>query len=300
MATEVAVSTGALSPQALLSPSPEVPLRLATYVDSLDAARPRVELGGVHIDQIDLVAAVERIEQFARSGQPHQVVTVNLDFLSISEHNPDFRATLNAADLAVADGMPLVWLSRLRGQPVPERVAGVELVTESCRLAAELDRGIFLLGAGPGVADAAGRRLQSIYPNLKVAGSYSPPLGPLTRRENQRIVDMIRLSGADFLFVALGAPRQDLWIRENQAQLQMPVAMGVGCVLDLLAGTVSRAPLWMQRSGLEWAYRLTHEPQRLWRRYLVNDLPMLARLVLAGPKDVGPKGDPSEALAVSS
>jgi N-acetylglucosaminyldiphosphoundecaprenol N-acetyl-beta-D-mannosaminyltransferase len=295
MATEVAVSTGSLSPHALLGPSPEASVRRAAYSDGVDAARSRVELGGVLVDQIDLMGAVERIAQFVRSGEPHQVVTVNLDFLSIAERNPEFRATLNAADLAVADGMPLVWLSRLRGQPVAERVAGVELVTESCRLAAQRDRGIFLLGAGPGVADAAGRRLQTIYPTLKVAGTYSPPVGPLTRREDQRIVDMIRLSGAEFLFVALGAPRQDQWIREHQTQLQMPVAMGVGCVLDLLAGTVSRAPLWMQRAGLEWAFRLIHEPQRLWRRYLVNDLPMLARLALAGPSD-----DAAEALAASS
>ena len=134
-----------------------------------------------------------------------------------------------------------------------------------------------------------------MYPGLRIAGTYSPPVGPLGPRENQRIVDVIRDSGADFLFVALGAPRQDLWIREHQSQLQMPVAMGVGCVLDLLAGTVSRAPLWMQRTGLEWAFRLSHEPQRLWHRYLVNDLPMLARLVW-----VGPNGGAPDALAVPS
>ncbi|HLZ31284.1 MAG TPA: WecB/TagA/CpsF family glycosyltransferase [Chloroflexota bacterium] len=257
-----------------------------------------MDLGGVLIDQIDLAGAVERIHHFARSGQPHQVVTVNLDFLSIAERDPEFRTTLNVADLAVADGMPLVWLSRMRGQPVPERVAGVELVTESCRLAAELGQGVFLLGAAPGVADAAGCKLQALYPDLRIAGAYSPPIGPLSRRENQRIVDMVRLSKAAFLFVALGAPRQDLWIREHQPQLQMPVAMGVGCVLDLLAGATSRAPRWMQRAGLEWAYRLSREPQRLWRRYLVNDLPMLARLVFAEPKHE--PVEPTEALAVSS
>lgn len=270
--------------------------KLAEYADSIESPRSRVEVGGVLVDRINLESAVERIDQFVRSGQPHQVVTVNLDFLSISARDPDFRTTLNAADLAVADGMPLVWLSRLRGQPVPERVAGVELVMESCRLAAQLDRGVFLLGGGPGVAKAAGRRLQAIYPGLRIAGAYSPPVGQLGRDENQRIVEMVRESGADFLFVALGAPRQDLWIREHQSQLRMPVAMGVGCVLDLLVGSVSRAPLWMQRSGLEWAFRLAHEPQRLWHRYLVNDLPMLARLMWAGPKDARP----AAALAVPS
>ncbi|MGI9146813.1 MAG: WecB/TagA/CpsF family glycosyltransferase [Chloroflexota bacterium] len=297
MATEAVVSTATLSQHALLSPSPEVPPKVAGYAEGGESSRNRVELGGVLIDQVDLAGSVERIGEFARSGQAHQVVTVNLDFLSIAERNHEFRATLNAADLAVADGMPLVWLSRLRGQPLPERVAGVELVIASCRLAAELDRSVFLLGAGPGVAEAAGRRLQSLQPGLRVAGAYSPPIGPLQREENQRIVDMVRLSGADFLFVALGAPRQDVWIREHQAQLQMPIAMGVGCVLDLLAGAVSRAPLWMQRAGLEWAFRLSREPQRLWRRYLVNDLPMLGRLVWAGPSD---SGEPPDAVALTS
>jgi N-acetylglucosaminyldiphosphoundecaprenol N-acetyl-beta-D-mannosaminyltransferase len=294
MATE-AVMPGSLSTHTLLPTSPHALLNLASFSRNDETPRPRLDLGGILVDQIDLTTAVSRIEQFLRSGQPHQVVTVNLDFLSIASRDPEFRATLNSADLAVADGMPLVWLSRLRGQPLAERVAGVELVTESCRLAAEQRRGVFLLGAGPGIAEAAGRRLEGIYPGLRVAGTYSPPVGPLHRRENQRMVQMIREANPDFLFVALGAPRQDLWIREHQHELQVPVAMGVGCVLDLLAGTVKRAPVWMQRTGLEWAFRLVQEPTRLWRRYLVNDLPMLARLALAGQT-----GEPSEALAISS
>jgi N-acetylglucosaminyldiphosphoundecaprenol N-acetyl-beta-D-mannosaminyltransferase len=279
----------------LLTTSPHLLQNLASYPRPDGTPRPRLDLGGTFIDQIDLTAAVERIRQFLRSGQPHQVVTVNLDFLSIAARNPEFQATLNNADLAVADGMPLVWLSRLRGQPLAERVAGVELVTESCRIAAEQGLRVFLLGAGPGVAEAAGKRLQAMYPGLEIAGTYSPPIGSLRQRENDRIVRMIRNASPDFLFVALGAPRQDMWIREHQHQLQVPVAMGVGCVFDLLTGSVKRAPVWMQRRGLEWAFRLVQEPTRLWRRYLVNDLPMLARLALTGPTR-----EPSEALAVSS
>jgi exopolysaccharide biosynthesis WecB/TagA/CpsF family protein len=211
------------------------------------------------------------------------VVTVNLDFLTIADRNPQFEATLNGADLAVADGMPLVWLSRLRGESLCERVAGVELVMESCRVGAELGSKVFLLGAAPGVADAAGQRIEATYPGIQIVGTYSPPIGPLTPQEDRKIVDLVRLAAPDLLFVALGAPRQDLWIREHLAELQVPVAMGVGCVLDLLAGNVRRAPLWMQRSGLEWAFRLVQEPGRLWRRYLLNDLPLLARLTLGGP-----------------
>jgi N-acetylglucosaminyldiphosphoundecaprenol N-acetyl-beta-D-mannosaminyltransferase len=255
--------------------------------ECIDVHRRRIELGGILLDQIDLAGAVERLESFVRSGEPHQVVTVNLDFLSIAERNPLFQETLNSADLAVADGMPLVWLSRLKGAPLEERVAGVELVHESCRLAAELGGSVFLLGAAPGIAEAAGRQLKETYPGLRVAGTYSPAVGQLTPDEDQHIIDMVRAARPDFLFVALGAPRQDLWIRQHLLELRVPVAMGVGCVFDLLAGNVRRAPRWMQRTGLEWAFRLCQEPQRLWRRYLVNDLPMLARLALGAPEVSG-------------
>lgn len=255
----------------------------ATESTAPEIERERVSLGPIYVDYLDHSGAIERIEAFARSGQPHQVVTVNLDFISIANRDAAFRAAINEADLAVADGMPLVWLSRLKGSPLPERVAGVELVMESCRVAADAGAGVFLLGAAPGVAATAGERLQEMCPGLRIAGAYSPPIGGLDAGENDRIVDMVRRAAPEFLFVALGAPRQDLWIRQHQSELQVPVAMGVGCVLDLLAGAVRRAPVWMQRAGLEWAFRLGQEPQRLWRRYLLNDLPMLARLAWTAP-----------------
>jgi N-acetylglucosaminyldiphosphoundecaprenol N-acetyl-beta-D-mannosaminyltransferase len=265
---------------------------VATARRTADAHRPRVELGGVLVDQVDLTSAVEQIDVFVRSGEPHQVVTVNLDFISIAHRDLNFRSTLNCADLAVPDGMPLVWLSRLKRAPLKERVAGVELVSESCRVVAERGGSAFLLGAGPGVAEAAARRLQSMHPGLRIAGTYSPSMGPLGPAENEHIIGLIQMAAPELLFVALGAPRQDLWIREHQPRLQVPVAMGVGCVFDLLAGSVRRAPPWMQRNGLEWAFRLSQEPQRLWRRYLLEDLPMLARLTWSGPT-----AESSEALA---
>ena len=253
--------------------------RPLALVPDQTVARDRVELGGVLIDRVDASEAVDRLREFLLDGETHQVVTVNLDFLSIAQRDVRFRSTLNASDLAVADGMPLVWASRLRGESLPERVAGVDLVFESCRLAAEEDRGVFLLGAAPGVAEAAASKLQETFPGLQIAGTYSPPMGPMSRKENARILRMIQDTRPGFLFVALGAPRQDLWIRENHAFLNVPVAMGVGCVFDVLAGDVDRAPRWMQRSGLEWAYRLCQEPSRLWRRYLLNDTRMMFRLI---------------------
>jgi N-acetylglucosaminyldiphosphoundecaprenol N-acetyl-beta-D-mannosaminyltransferase len=253
---------------------------LAISTTASSQERRRIELGGVLIDQIDVEGALERLREFLADGGTHQVVTVNLDFLSIAQRDPAFRDTLNAADLAVADGMPLVWASRLRGEPLPERVAGVDLVHESCQLALGTGHSVFLLGAAPGVADRAARKLQEEYPGLRIAGTYSPGIGALSRAENAAIVSMIREARPGFLFVALGAPRQDLWIRENRAELGVPVSIGVGCVFDLLAGSVERAPHWMQKAGLEWAHRLRSEPGRLWRRYLVNDTRMLGRLMI--------------------
>src|SRR4030095_4623245 len=136
--------------------------------------RPRVNLSGALIDQVDLLGAVERIKSFLNTGSVHQVMTVNLDFLSIAQRNPIFRQTLNRADLAVADGMPLVWASRLKGKPLPERVTGVDLVDCSCDFAARNGHSVYLLGGRRGVADTAGTRLRERHPDLRIPGAYSP------------------------------------------------------------------------------------------------------------------------------
>lgn len=252
---------------------------LAALVDTPASHRPRFDLFGVLIDLVDRAAATERIRRFLEAGAPHQIITVNLDFLYQAEQDASFRATINNADLAVPDGMPLVWLSRLMGTPLPGRVTGVELVMESCRVAAEAGVSVFLLGGTSEVAAAAAARVRALHPGLEVSG-YAPPFGPVSPDEDARIVERIRQARPGFLFVALGAPRQDLWIRDHRDVLGVPVAMGVGCVLDLLAGAVSRAPTWMQSAGLEWSYRLIREPRRLWRRYLLDDLPLFGRLSL--------------------
>jgi N-acetylglucosaminyldiphosphoundecaprenol N-acetyl-beta-D-mannosaminyltransferase len=248
--------------------------------ENISLIRPRLNLGGVFVDQVDFDSAVARIERLVRSGGSHQIATVNLDFLSIARRMPEFMQTLNQADLAVPDGMPLVWLSRWTGTPLTERVAGVELFGACCEIAAQDGLGVFLLGAADGVAEQAGKRLQELYPGLRIVGTYAPAHGPITPEEDEHIVEMVQAAKPDFLFVALGAPRQDLWIREHISCLQVPVSMGVGCVFDIYAGAVKRAPKWMQRLGLEWTFRLAQEPARLWRRYLVDDLPTFAAVML--------------------
>jgi N-acetylglucosaminyldiphosphoundecaprenol N-acetyl-beta-D-mannosaminyltransferase len=238
----------------------------------------RVQLAGIPLDPLDLPAATATLDRFVRSGRPHQVVTVNLDFLAIARRDPAFRQVLGRAALALADGQPLVWTARRYGTPVPARVAGVDLLDAACALAARRGYRPFLLGAGPGVAARAAAVLEARHPGLRVAGVYSPPYGELGAAEEGRMVAAVRAARPDLLFVALGAPRQDVWIGRQLGALGVPVCMGVGGALDLVAGRVPRAPGWMQRVGLEWGFRLVQEPGRLWKRYLVDDVPELLRL----------------------
>jgi N-acetylglucosaminyldiphosphoundecaprenol N-acetyl-beta-D-mannosaminyltransferase len=249
------------------------------------SSRRRIEVAGVLVDDLDERRATEALERFVADGRSHQIVTVNADFIRLARKDADYRSLLNGADLAVADGMPIVWLSRLRGTPLPARIAGLELVEESCRIAARADIGVFLLGAAEGVAEAAGRRLAERHPGLRIAGTYAPPFGAWPADEVVRMADAIRAAGRCVLFVAFGAPRQDKFIQANLPVLDVPIAMGVGCAFDLLAGDLRRAPSWMRRTGLEWLWRLAQEPGRLWRRYLLEDGPLVIRLALGALRD---------------
>jgi N-acetylglucosaminyldiphosphoundecaprenol N-acetyl-beta-D-mannosaminyltransferase len=241
--------------------------------------RRRVSFGGVLVDRDDRTTALARLASFVRCGREHQVVTVNVDFVSIARRDRRFRGAVNCADLAVADGMPLVWLSQAIGGRVGARITGFDLLHESCRLAAAAGQSVFLLGGLPGVANDARRRLEATYPGLHVF-AHTPPYGPFTVDDDVEIVDRIRKVAPAYLFVALGAPRQDIWIRDHLRELRVPVSMGVGCTIDLIAGRFRRAPAWVGASGLEWAYRLAQEPRRLGKRYLVNDVSALAGLLL--------------------
>jgi N-acetylglucosaminyldiphosphoundecaprenol N-acetyl-beta-D-mannosaminyltransferase len=231
----------------------------------------------VRLQPITMSDMKDRLTEFVESDRPHQVVTVNLDFIRIARRDLVFRDALNGADLAVADGMPLVWLSRLLGQRLPERIAGIDLVQETASLAARRGWSVFLLGAAPGVADAAAHRLAGENIGLRIAGTYSPPMS-FDERDEAVMIARVRAAKPDILLVAFGAPRQDTWIRDNLDCLEVPVCIGVGGSFNFLAGFQPRAPHWIQQAGLEWAHRLVHEPRRLWKRYLLGDLPILARI----------------------
>ena len=251
----------------------------------------RIYILGVAIDDVTEGEVSDRIAGFITVGGPHQIATVNPEFLMEARRNPAFRAALAAADLATPDGFGLLLVARWRGTPLRGRVTGVELAG---RIAAESARHgwrLFLLGAAPGVADRAAAILQGRYPGLTIAGSYA---GSPRVEDEAQIHTLIAAARPDVLLVAYGHPAQELWIARNQPDLRVPVAIGVGGVLDYLAGVVPRAPRWMRRLGLEWLYRLVRQPWR-WRRILTA-VPMFLWAALREGKRQKVSGERDESV----
>jgi len=213
-------------------------------------------------------------EQSCAAFKTHQVVTLNPEMIMAAQHDGELRRALEESSLVVADGIGVVWASRVLRQPLPERIAGIDLAVAVLQVAAAQGRAVFFLGGEEGVAERAAERLCRRFPGLRVAGVHH---GYFTEAENHRIVRMIAEKAPDLLLVGLGAPKQELWIYRNLGFLGARVAMGVGGALDVFAGRVKRAPVAWQKLGLEWAYRLIQQPWRF-RRMLA--LPKFAAAVL--------------------
>jgi len=238
---------------------------------------------GVPVDRIDMAGAVDRVEAFIRAGRrtgrTHHVATVNLDFAVEARRDAEFRRILLDADLHTADGMPLVWASRVLGHPIPERVTGADLVDRLAGRAAARGYSFYLLGGAPGIGVRAARALQRRHPKLRIAGVASPPFSARAETPPEMLADL-RAARPDVLLVGLGAPKQEKWIDSHRDRLGVPVAIGVGGTFDLLARAKRRAPAAVQRAGLEWLFRFAQEPRRLGKRYLADGLqlgPLLVR-----------------------
>ena len=229
---------------------------------------------GVHVHNLSKSQVLAALSDYAVAGAPHHVVTLNPEYLVQAHASPEFKAVLNRADLALADGVGLVWAARLMGQRLVARIPGVDLVDWLADLAAGSGYSMFLLGARPGVAEAAAAGLAQRYPGLVIAGAYAGSSRPA---DETAVIERITAVRPHFLLVAYGAPEQDIWIRRNLQQLGVPVAIGVGGAFDYLSGRVARAPRWIRAVGLEWLFRLIREPWR-WRRML--RLPRFVWLVL--------------------
>jgi N-acetylglucosaminyldiphosphoundecaprenol N-acetyl-beta-D-mannosaminyltransferase len=207
-------------------------------------------------------------------------VTLNLDILRLTAEKPDFHAVVKAADFVFADGMPILWLSQLnKSNPtMPERVAGCDIAHDLCRMSHQKGYRVFILGAAPGVADLAVEKLRAELPNLQMAGTYSPAFSELQDAvQSQQIIDRINAAGTDILLVALGAPKQEMWIAKNLSQLDVAVILPCGGSIDFIAGVQKKSPRWIGKLGLEWVFRMACSPKRLFDRYIVHDLPFLVR-----------------------
>lgn len=238
--------------------------------------RPRIQMMGCAIDNLSMEDTLQTIEGFIASGKPHQHVVVNVDKLVKAQKDPELRQIINDCALINADGMPVVWASRLLGRPLKERVAGVDLFEALMARSADKGWRVFLLGAKEDIVSRVRDLYAAKYPNLVFAGYRNGYWKP---EEEGAIVQQIADARADLLFVAISSPKKEQFLGAYQATMKIPFAMGVGGTFDVAAGKVKRAPVWMQKTGLEWFYRFLQEPRRMFRRYFIEDMAFFGLLV---------------------
>lgn len=234
----------------------------------------RIRFGDAVVDAVSKKELLQRAREILSTEhvRPAVITTVNAQFVYLAHLHPRFAALLEHSDLNVADGMSLVFASRLLQHPLPERIAGVDLTSDLCSLAAEQGFSAYLLGGSTGAAEDAAAHLRKQFPLLRIAGTDCPPVwfeeSPALAAQVLRKIQAVH---PDVLLVCFGAPKQEYWIEKNIAALPIKLAVGLGCSFDVLSGRAARAPEWMQKAGLEWLFRLCSEPHRLWRRYLMSN-----------------------------
>lgn len=225
------------------------------------------ELLGIPISLCRFEEAVETIlGWFSKRELHNQVIVANVHLVTEAQHNKNLKAAFDGASLALTDGMPLVWLAK-KYYPNAERVVGVDLMHALCAKGLR----IFLLGGAEGIAESLGKKLSAQYQNMQLVGTACPPFRPQTKEEETALIAQINAAHPDIVFVALGAPKQELWIHQHKNVLDVPALIGVGAAFDYALGRLQRAPRWMQAAGLEWFYRFLQEPRRLFKRYLFSN-----------------------------
>ena len=239
------------------------------------------EVLGVRFAAVQIPDVIRRAESWiAQRSGAHYVTVSNVHSVMESRHNSRFRHTLNNADLNVPDGMPIIWLGRRRGFTLPRRVYGPDLFFEFCRDTEGRGYRHYFYGSTPEVVTALVTKIKAAFPGFQVAGSYAPPFRALTAEEDRQAVADINAVAPDVLWVGLGCPKQEFWMEEHRAVLNVPVIFGVGQAFNIYAGMLRQAPKWMREHGLEWLFRLLLEPRRLWRRYLVYNTQFVFSLLV--------------------
>ena len=234
--------------------------------------KPRKTLSviGAPIDTLNWDAAISRISAWANRHESRVVCICNAHSVVTTRQDPAFAKVLESADMATPDGAPVAWTLRKLGALNQERINGPDLMWKYCMHAARSGESIYLYGASESTLSILTERLLRSFPGLRIAGAYSPPFRPLTPEEDESVVKAINHSGAGVVWVSLGCPKQEKWMADHRGRINA-VMVGVGAAFDYHAGTITRAPMWMQRNGLEWLHRLASEPRRLWKRYLVTN-----------------------------
>lgn len=232
--------------------------------------RTVISVIGAPIDFINWSQALARLSSWSAERKSRYVCICNAHSVVTARQNKAFAKVIREADMATPDGAPVAWLMRLRGSKNQERINGPDLMWRYCAEAAQRNEAIYLYGGQQNTLDVLQKKLNEHFPQLKIVGAYSPPYRQLTVEEDLAVVDAINFSGAGTVWVSLGCPKQEQWMADHLGKIKA-VMIGVGAAFDYHAGTIQRAPLWMQRNGLEWLHRLCSEPRRLWKRYLVTN-----------------------------
>lgn len=228
----------------------------------------------VKLDALGIAEVIDRIKDWIASsdGNPARYICVtNVRSVVVAQRNPYLKKITNQSDLSVCDGMPLVWMGRLKGFKLKERVYGLTLMNEVLRIAEGRGYTNYFYGSTDSVLEKMLYNIKAKYPKLKISGVYSPPFRLLTEEEKKQVIENINNSRADIVWVGLGYPKQEIWMYEFKEHIKCPVLIGVGAAFDFYSGNKRQAPRWMQDAGLEWLFRFLCEPKRLWKRYLINN-----------------------------
>jgi N-acetylglucosaminyldiphosphoundecaprenol N-acetyl-beta-D-mannosaminyltransferase len=250
----------------------------------------RVDVLGVGVSCLTLDSAVEEVSGWVDRHEHQYVCVTGVHGVMECQRDPQLLRIHNRSGLTTPDGMPMVWSARWAGRREVSRVYGPDLMLATLARAVERGWSSFFYGGGPGTAELLADRLTTRFPGLQVAGTATPPFRPLTPPEDAAAVQLINDSGAQLVWVGLSTPKQERWMAGHVGSLRANVLFGVGAAFDLVAGTVPQAPPWMQRSGLEWVYRLAREPRRLWRRYLRNNPAFVLKVLAHPPRQAQPPG----------
>ena len=233
----------------------------------------RMKFMNTEIDNLTMKETIDEIDKLIKKDKTAYVVTPNVDHIVKLETDKELQEVYKDADLILTDGKPLIWISKFYKTPIKEKISGSDLFPLLCEMAAEKGYNMFFLGAGEGVANKAAQNLTNKFPKLNIVGTYSPPFGfEKDKKEIEKIINMVNKANTQILIVGLGCPKQEKFIHKYRKELNVPISLGLGASLDFEAGNIKRAPKWMSDNGLEWLYRLSKEPKRMFKRYIVDDV----------------------------